>query len=98
MDFVGSGLGQAWIWFLPPKFSWNAVFDCGQLVSFFACVCDLYFCLKSLYFGSVNECCLANSNSSFDLQLTWRCFRRPLSHLREKCLISMLNYMEFLKI
>ena len=61
-------------------------------------VCDLSFCLKSLYFDSVNKCCLSNSNSSFDLQLTLRCFRRPLSHLRQKCLISVLNYMEFLKI
>ena len=28
MDFVGSGLGQDRIWFLPPKFSGNAVLFC----------------------------------------------------------------------
>ena len=27
MDFIRKGLEQDWIWFLPPKYSWNAAFD-----------------------------------------------------------------------
>ena len=37
MGFVRNGLGQDWIWFLPPKYSWNAAFDKQIEMSFLAC-------------------------------------------------------------
>jgi len=36
MGFVRNGLVQDWIWFLPPKYSWNTVFDKQIEMSFFA--------------------------------------------------------------